>query len=185
MRRAQARRQCACPPGAWRHVHADWLAEKAATGGDCVASRASLAACSVWPETTGPAWRSSSRGSAVDHALRALSTQLLDDPAAPRASSHPAGEPTAALPTGDVGSPRSADPVLTGKRPAGNSVDRAGRESSVAIATNETLSGWTRTFTDPRLCAAIMDRLAFGGNIIETGATLLPASPTVAQRGAG
>jgi hypothetical protein len=30
-------------------------------------------------------------------------------------------------------------------------------------------SGWTKTFTDPRLCAAIVDRLTFGGNIIETG----------------
>jgi len=29
--------------------------------------------------------------------------------------------------------------------------------------------GWTKTFTDPRLCAAIVDRLTFGGNIIETG----------------
>lgn len=29
--------------------------------------------------------------------------------------------------------------------------------------------GWTKTFTDPRLCAAGVDRLAFGGNIIETG----------------
>lgn len=29
--------------------------------------------------------------------------------------------------------------------------------------------GWTKTFTDPRLFAAIVDRLTFGGNIIETG----------------
>ena len=29
--------------------------------------------------------------------------------------------------------------------------------------------GWTKTFTDPRLCAAIVNRLTFGGNIIETG----------------
>lgn len=29
--------------------------------------------------------------------------------------------------------------------------------------------GTTKTFTDPRLCAAIVDRLTFGGNIIETG----------------
>ncbi|GAA1501113.1 hypothetical protein GCM10009760_63680 [Kitasatospora kazusensis] len=29
--------------------------------------------------------------------------------------------------------------------------------------------GWTKIFTDPRLCAAIVDRLTFGGNIIETG----------------
>jgi DNA replication protein DnaC len=42
-------------------------------------------------------------------------------------------------------------------------------ENSVAIASNESFSGWTKTFTDPRLCAAIVDRLTFGGNILETG----------------
>ena len=42
-------------------------------------------------------------------------------------------------------------------------------KASVAIASNESFSGWTKTFTDPRLCAAIVDRLTFGGNIIETG----------------
>ncbi len=41
-------------------------------------------------------------------------------------------------------------------------------KNSVAIASNESFSGWTKTF-DPRLCAAIVDRLTFGGNIIETG----------------
>jgi hypothetical protein len=30
---------------------------------------------------------------------------------------------------------------------------------------------WTKTFTDPRLCAAIVDRLTFAGQIIETGTT--------------
>jgi len=29
--------------------------------------------------------------------------------------------------------------------------------------------GWTKTFTDPRLCAAVVDRLTFNGHIIETG----------------
>ncbi|MDQ0913111.1 DNA replication protein DnaC [Streptomyces canus] len=42
-------------------------------------------------------------------------------------------------------------------------------KNSVAIASNESFSGWTKTFTDPRFCAAIVDRLTFGGNIIETG----------------
>ncbi|MGW5372879.1 ATP-binding protein [Streptomyces sp. NPDC004009] len=42
-------------------------------------------------------------------------------------------------------------------------------KNSVAIASNESFGGWTRTFTDPRLCAAIVNRLAFGGDIIETG----------------
>jgi DNA replication protein DnaC len=43
--------------------------------------------------------------------------------------------------------------------------------SAIAIANNEPLSGATKTFTDPRHCAAIVDRLAFAGQIIETGTT--------------
>jgi len=42
-------------------------------------------------------------------------------------------------------------------------------QNAIAIASNDSFSGWTKTFTDPRLCAAIVDRLTFGGNIIETG----------------
>ncbi len=42
-------------------------------------------------------------------------------------------------------------------------------KNSISIASNESFSGWTKTFTDPRLCAAIVDRLTFNGNIIETG----------------
>ncbi len=42
-------------------------------------------------------------------------------------------------------------------------------KASVAIASNESFAGWTKTFTDPRLCAAIVDRLTFNGTIIETG----------------
>lgn len=41
--------------------------------------------------------------------------------------------------------------------------------NAIASASNQPFSGWTRTFTDPRLCAAIIDRLTFAGNIIETG----------------
>lgn len=41
--------------------------------------------------------------------------------------------------------------------------------NSIAIASNESFSGRTKTFTDPRLCAAIVDRLTFKGTIIETG----------------
>jgi DNA replication protein DnaC len=40
---------------------------------------------------------------------------------------------------------------------------------SMRPANSSASTGWTRTFTDPRLCAAIVDRLTFGGNIIETG----------------
>jgi len=43
--------------------------------------------------------------------------------------------------------------------------------SAVAIASSEPFSGWTKTFTDPRLCAAVVDRLTFAGQIIETGTT--------------
>lgn len=41
--------------------------------------------------------------------------------------------------------------------------------SAITIASNEPFSAWTKTLTDPRLCAAIVDRLTFAGQIIETG----------------
>lgn len=47
----------------------------------------------------------------------------------------------------------------------------------VAIASNEAFSGWTKTFTDPRLCAAIVDRLTSGGTIIEARRPVLPPPP--------
>ena len=55
-------------------------------------------------------------------------------------------------------------------------------KNSVAIASNESFSGWTKTFTDPRLCAAIVDRLTFGGHIIETGTASYRLAQTLAQR---
>ena len=42
-------------------------------------------------------------------------------------------------------------------------------KNSIAIASNESFSGWTKTFADPRFCAAIVDRLTFNGTIVETG----------------
>ncbi|GAA3503463.1 IS21-like element helper ATPase IstB [Streptomyces prasinosporus] len=42
-------------------------------------------------------------------------------------------------------------------------------KNSVAIASNESFGGWTKTFADPRLCAALVDRLTFNSTIIETG----------------
>jgi len=56
-------------------------------------------------------------------------------------------------------------------------------KASVAIASNESFSGWTKTFTDPRLCAAIVDRLTFGGNIIETGTDSYRLAQTRARAG--
>jgi hypothetical protein len=55
-------------------------------------------------------------------------------------------------------------------------------KNSVAIASNESFGGWTKTFTDPRLCAAIVDRLTFGGNIIETGTDSYRFASTRAAR---
>ncbi|MFQ6332122.1 ATP-binding protein, partial [Nocardia sp. CWNU-33] len=37
------------------------------------------------------------------------------------------------------------------------------------IVSNRSVAGWSQTFTDAGLRAAIIDRLTFGGNIIETG----------------
>lgn len=44
-------------------------------------------------------------------------------------------------------------------------------KNSVAIASNQPFSGWANTFTDPRLCSAIVDRLTYNGTIVETGTT--------------
>ena len=57
-------------------------------------------------------------------------------------------------------------------------------KASVAIGSNESFSGWTKTFTDPRLCAAIVDRLTFNGTIIETGTDSYRLAHTLAQRNA-
>ena len=57
-------------------------------------------------------------------------------------------------------------------------------KNSVAIASNDSFSGWTKTFTDARLCAAIVDRLTFGGNIIETGTDSYRLAHTKAKQAA-
>lgn len=41
--------------------------------------------------------------------------------------------------------------------------------ASVATASNHPFSEWGQTFTDPRLAAAVVDRLTFHAHIIETG----------------
>lgn len=58
-------------------------------------------------------------------------------------------------------------------------------QNAIAIASNDSFSGWTKTFTDPRLCAAIVDRLTFGGNIIETGTSSYRLAHARAQRTPG
>jgi DNA replication protein DnaC len=59
------------------------------------------------------------------------------------------------------------------------------KKNSMAIASHESFSSWTKTFTDPRLCAAIVDRLTYGGNIIETGSDFHRLARTKAQLGGG
>jgi DNA replication protein DnaC len=54
--------------------------------------------------------------------------------------------------------------------------------AAIAIASNQAFSGWTNTFTDPRLCAAIIDRLTFAGLIIETGTHSYRLAHAKAQR---
>ena len=55
-------------------------------------------------------------------------------------------------------------------------------QNAVAIASNDSFSGWTKTFTAPRLCAAIVDCLTFGGNIIETGTASYRLAHACSQR---
>ena len=53
--------------------------------------------------------------------------------------------------------------------------------ASVAIASNAPFSEWTKTFTDARLAAAVIDRVTYKAHIIETGATSYRLATT--QRG--
>jgi len=41
--------------------------------------------------------------------------------------------------------------------------------ASIALASNASFSEWGQTFSDPRLAAAVVDRLTFRAHIIETG----------------
>ena len=41
--------------------------------------------------------------------------------------------------------------------------------ASIAVASNAPFSEWGQTFTDPRLVAAVVDRLTFNAHILETG----------------
>lgn len=43
--------------------------------------------------------------------------------------------------------------------------------AAIAIASNAPFSEWTKTFTDPRLATAVIDRITFRAHIIETGTT--------------
>lgn len=52
----------------------------------------------------------------------------------------------------------------------------------VVIASNESFGGWSKTSTDPRLCAAIVDCLTLNGAITETGAEPYRLAHTKAQQ---
>ena len=54
--------------------------------------------------------------------------------------------------------------------------------ASVAVASNSAFSEWARTFTDPRLCAAIVDRITFEAHIVETGTESYRLRATAAKR---
>jgi hypothetical protein len=56
--------------------------------------------------------------------------------------------------------------------------------ASIAVGSNEPFSSWTKTFTDPRLCAAIVDRLTYNGQIIETGTSSYRLAHARANRNA-
>ncbi|MFE9446710.1 ATP-binding protein, partial [Streptomyces sp. NPDC006602] len=58
-------------------------------------------------------------------------------------------------------------------------------KNSIAIASNEAFTGWSKTFTDPRLCAAIVDRLTFNATLIETGSESYRLARTKANKNNG
>jgi hypothetical protein len=85
--------------------------------------------------------------------------------ALPSAGFQDIGEPVLA----DQHEQRGADPGKRGAELLFQVLTDREEKKSVAIASSESFGGWTKTFTGPRLCAAIVDRLTFGSNILETG----------------
>ena len=55
--------------------------------------------------------------------------------------------------------------------------------ASVAVASNAPFSAWGQTFTDPRLAAAVVDRLTFRAHIIQTGTESYRLRVTTAAKG--
>jgi len=58
-------------------------------------------------------------------------------------------------------------------------------KASIAIASNAPFSEWTATFADPRLCAAIVDRLTYDAHIIGTGTGSYRLRTATARRRGG
>lgn len=54
--------------------------------------------------------------------------------------------------------------------------------AAIAVASNAPFSSWTDTFTDHRLCQAIIDRLTFDAHLIETGTDSYRLAHTRAAR---
>jgi DNA replication protein DnaC len=57
--------------------------------------------------------------------------------------------------------------------------------SSIAVASNAPFSEWGRTFSDPRLVAAVVDRLTFNATIVETGTKSYRLKSTQAKKTKG
>jgi len=57
--------------------------------------------------------------------------------------------------------------------------------ASIACASNAPFSEWGQTFTDPRLAAAVVDRLTFHAHIINTGTTSYRLRTTRAAKSSG
>lgn len=55
--------------------------------------------------------------------------------------------------------------------------------ASIATASNSSFSEWGQTFSDPRLAAAVVDRLTFNAHIINTGASSYRLRTTRARNG--
>ena len=54
--------------------------------------------------------------------------------------------------------------------------------ASIAVASNAPFSEWGQTFTDPRLAAAVVDRLTFRAHILETGSSSYRLRTSQAKR---
>ncbi|MFI8194688.1 ATP-binding protein [Streptomyces sp. NPDC085946] len=61
-------------------------------------------------------------------------------------------------------------------------VTKCEEKNSIAIASNKAFTGWSKAFTDPRLCAVIVGRLTLNATLFEAGAGFCRLTCTKARR---
>jgi hypothetical protein len=83
---------------------------------------------------------------------------------------------------GSAGSRSRTSRGVAGHLRPGKIITAREESASIACASNAPFSEWGATFIDPRLAAAVVDRLTFNAHIIQTGSNSYRLTATTRAR---